>query len=136
MKLLIVWLTFFVFFFTVQQLHTYRAKLFQTLDLCGDLWNRFSIVKSIYVLCIYMCTINMFLGIKCKVKIWRKYVTVENQQNQSKKNVGEKVFKVFFYLNYIIYVCLSHSGTENLKQSRQKNSWNQVNHFFPMKLHF
>ena len=24
----------------------------------------------------------------------------------------------------------SHSGTEKLKNSRQKNSWNQINHFF------
>ena len=35
-----------------------------------------------------------------------------------------------------VYISHWHSGRENLKKSRQKNSWNQINPFFFMKLHF
>ena len=94
-----------------------------------------------------MCRNFLFLCIFFILAWWRKTIQSKQiwgllcQKAHRKVRVGFEKKHLHSYhregiLSKIDFYFI-HSGPENLKKSRQKNSWNQINHkFFFVKLHF
>ena len=84
----------------------------------------------------YRMDVKLFLA--SAIRFWEAYwpIPKRNASNSEKIN-SSCTFFCFLWIASSVCISLKQSGPENLKKSRQKNSWNHINqNFFFVKLHF
>ena len=100
-----------------------RARKFKKVQAKKNSWNQIN-QKNFFREIAFLAILNLFCSSKIDFCPFLKFCRMENGEVSQVGVLGSTTHT-------------NHSGPENVKKSRQKNSWNQINpNFFFVKLHF